>query len=84
MNPKPSLAQCIVLDDIDTDGVWWDLASGRWHSTYTKGDVTVQVDILHRDGYIKIVDDSITVTPMGRQVLSRRPYGELVERLNRR
>lgn len=84
MNPKPSLVQCLVLHEIADDGVWFDLATGKWHSTYMKGVVTVQVDILYRNGYIKIVDDSVTVTPMGRQVLSRRPYGELVERLNRR
>ena len=84
MNPKPSLTQCLVLHEIDDDGVWFDLASGKWHSTYTRGNVTTQVTILHRDGYINIVDDQVSLTPMGRQVLARRPYGDLVERINSR
>ena len=82
MNPKPSLIQCLVLHEIDDDGVWFDLGTGKWHSTYTKGNVTTQVDILHRDGYIKIVEDEISLTPMGRQVVDRRPYADVVEKIN--
>lgn len=87
MNPKPSLIQCLVLHDIDDDGVWFDVTSGRWHSTHVRNDVTVQVDILHRDGYIHIGDEvvpEVAVTAAGFEVLDRRPLGELLERLNGR
>lgn len=86
MNPKPSTVQCLVLHDIADDGVWFDMTSGRWHSTHVRNDVTVQVDILHRGAYVHISNDvipKITVTPIGKQVLDRRPLGELLERLNR-
>ena len=83
MNPKPSLIQCLVLHDIADDGVWFDLASGRWHSTHLVRDVSVQVEVLLRGAYIKIVDDQISVTPIGKLVLDRRPLGELLERINR-
>lgn len=82
MNPKPSLIQCLVLHEVDDGGVWFDMVTGKWHSTYTRGVVTVQVDILHRDGYINIVDDEVSLTPMGRQVLDRRPYADVVEKIN--
>ncbi len=82
MNPKPSLVQCLVLHEVDDDTVWFDIVTGRWHSTYMKGDVTMQVSILHRDGYVNIVDDQISLTPMGRQVLDRRPYADVVEKIN--
>ena len=82
MNPKPSLVQCLVLHEIDDGTVWFDLGTGKWYSTYTKGVVTTQMDILHRDGYINIVDDQVSVTPMGRQVLDRRPYADVVEKIN--
>lgn len=87
MNPKPSLIQCLVLHDIADDGVWFDVTSGRWHSTHVRNDVTVQVDILHRDGYVHITDDvvpQIVVSLSGAAVLQRRPLAELVERLNSR
>jgi DNA-binding PadR family transcriptional regulator len=46
------------------------------------------VDILHRDGYVTIVstgpDSSIQLTDKGREVLARRPLGELLERINSR
>lgn len=82
MNPKPSLVQCLVLHEIDDGTVWFDLVTGKWHSTYGRGCVSVQVDILHRDGYVNIVDDQISLTPMGRQVLDRRPYADVVEKIN--
>ena len=85
MNPKPSLPQCLVLHEIDDDSVWFDLITGKWHTSYNRGDCTVQVDILHRDGYVYISPDVIPVislTDAGREVLARRPYAELVERLN--
>jgi hypothetical protein len=87
MNPKPSLAQCLVLHDIADDGVWFDVTSGKWHSTYLSKDVTVQVDLLHRDGYIYISADpvpEVAITLSGVAVLDRRPLGELVERINSR
>jgi hypothetical protein len=88
VNPKPSLIQALTLHDIADDGVWFDIVSGRWHSTHVRNDVTVQVDILHRDGYVTIVstgpDSSIQLTDKGREVLARRPLGELLERINSR
>jgi len=87
MNPRPSLVQCLVLHDIADDDVWFDVTSGKWHSTFTRGDVTKQVSILHRDGYISISADPVPklrVLPIGKQVLDRRPLGELVEKLNSR
>jgi hypothetical protein len=87
MNPKPSLAQCLVLHDIADDGVWFDVTSGKWHSTHLSKDVTQQVDLLHRDGYIYIGDDpvpEVSITLKGVGVLERRPLGELVERVNSR
>lgn len=87
MNPKPSLVQCLVLHDIEDDRVWFDVTSGRWHSTCVRDHVTLQVNILHRDGYIAISEDPVpqlSLTPMGRQVLARRPFAELTERLNSR
>ena len=86
-NPKPSLAQCLVLHDIADDGVWFDMITGKWHSTHLSKDVTVQVDLLHRDGYIYISDDvvpQIMVTLAGVEVLDRRPLAETVERINSR
>lgn len=85
MNPKPSLIQALVLHDIVDDGVWFDIVSGRWHSTHVRNDVTVQVDILHRDGFIHIGDEVVpTVVPTeaGFQVLERRPLTELLEKIN--
>lgn len=87
MNPKPSLPQCLVLHDIEDDGVWFDIVSGRWHSTHVRGDVTLQVSILHRGAYVTISSEpepKISLTPLGRQVLQRRPLGELLERINSR
>lgn len=81
-NSKPSLPQCLVLHDIADDGVWLDIVSGRWHSTHIRNDVTLQVDILHRDGYITIVNDVIGVSASGWAALERRPLFELLERLN--
>jgi hypothetical protein len=86
MNPKPSLVQALVLHDVADDGVWFDVLSGKWHSTHLAKDVSLQMEILHRDGYIwighEVVPDA-TLTLAGVEVLSRRPLGELVERLNR-
>lgn len=82
MNPKPSLVQCLVLHEINDDTVWFDMMTGRWHATYVKSDVSTQMNILHRDGYINIVDDKVSLTPMGRQVLQRRPYADVVEKIN--
>lgn len=84
MNPKPSLVQCLVLHEIQDDTVWFEEVTGKWHSTYTRNAVSQQIDILQRDGYIKIVDYAVSLTPLGRQVLKRRPYAELVEKLNSR
>jgi hypothetical protein len=87
VNPRPSLAQCLVLHDIADDGVWFDVTSGKWHSTHLSKDVTQQVDLLHRDGYIYISDDPVpeaAITLKGVGVLDRRPLGELVERMNSR
>lgn len=84
MNPKPSLVQCLVLHEVADDGVWLDMVTGKWHSTYRRNKVCEQINILHREGYIKIVDDVVSVTPMGAQVLRRRPYAEIVEKLNSR
>lgn len=87
MNPKPSLPQCLVLHDIADDGVWFDMMSGRWHSTHVRNDVTLQVSILHRDAYVTIsgeLEPKISLTPLGRQVLARRPLGELLDRMNSR
>lgn len=84
MNPKPSLVQALVLHEIDDNGVWFDTVTGTWQSTYRKNKVCEQINILHRDGYIKIVDTVVSVTPMGAQVLRRRPYAEIVEKLNSR
>jgi hypothetical protein len=87
MNPKPSLVQCVVLHDIADDGVWFDVTSGKWHSTHLSKDVTQQVSLLHRDGYIYISDDPIpevAITLKGVGVLDRRPLMELVERINSR
>lgn len=88
MNPKPSLPQVLVLHDVADDGVWFDMVTGRWHSTHVRNDVTVQVDILHRDGFVRIEssgpDSSIQLTAKGEEVLQRRPLGELLERLNSR
>lgn len=85
MNPKPSLIQALVLHDINDDGVWFDLATGRWHSTHIKNDVTTQINILHRDGYIHIDGDlqpQVVLTDAGFEVLERRPLGDLVEKIN--
>lgn len=84
MNPKPSLPQCLVLHEVADGTVWFDQVTGKWHTTYGRGDASVQVNILHRDGYINIVDDLITLTPLGKQVLDRRPYADVVEKLNSR
>lgn len=87
MNPKPSLVQVLVLHDIADDGVWFDVTSGRWHSTHLSKDVSVQVDLLHRDGYIYISNDvvpEVAITLSGVEVLDRRPLAETVERLNSR
>jgi hypothetical protein len=87
MNPKPSLIQCLVLHHIADDDVWFDVVTGKWHCMFTRGDVTVQVDILHRDGYICISADPVPqlgILPIGKQVLDRRPLAELVEKLNSR
>jgi hypothetical protein len=82
MNPKPSLPQVLVLHEVADGTVWFDMVTGKWHTTYGRGNASVQVDILHRNGYVNIVDDVITLTPMGKQVLDRRPYAEVVEKLN--
>ena len=82
MNPKPSLPQVLVLHEVADGTVWFDVVSGKWHTTYGRGDASVQVDILHRHGYVNIVDDLITLTPLGKQVLDRRPYADVVEKLN--
>lgn len=84
MNPKPSLPQVLVLHEVADGTVWFDMVTGKWHTTYGRSDASVQVDILHRDGYVNIVGDLITLTPMGKQVLDRRPYAEVVEKLNGR
>lgn len=88
MNPKPSLPQCLVLHDVADDGVWFDIVSGRWHSTHVRNDVTVQVDILHRDGFVRIesvgTDSSIQLTAKGVEAVNRRPLAELLERINSR
>ncbi len=88
MNPRPSLAQCLVLHDVADDGVWFDITSGRWHSTHVRNDVTTQVEILHRDGFVAIdstqLHSSIQITDRGHQVLQRRPLLDLLERLNSR
>lgn len=86
MNPKPSLVQALVLHYIANDEVWFDVTSGRWHSVYGKNEISLQMSILHRDGYITISDEPIPkpgLTAAGREVLRRRPYAELVEKLNR-
>lgn len=85
MNPKPSLVQALVLHDIADDGVWFDVTSGRWHSTHLSKDVSVQMEILLRNGYVDISHDVIpqaTLTLSGMQVLDRRPLAETVERVN--
>lgn len=87
MNPKPSLVQCLVLHDIVDDGVWFDVLTGKWHSTYLSKDVSLQIELLHRDGYIWIgheVVPDIALTLAGVEVLSRRPLADTVERLNSR
>lgn len=85
MNPKPSLIQCLVLHDIADDGVWFDVVSGKWHSTHLSKDVSLQIELLHRDGYIWIsheVVPDLTLTLAGLEVLQRRPLGDLVEKIN--
>ena len=87
MNPRPSLVQVLVLRDIVDDGVWFDVTSGRWHSTHLSKDVSVQVDILHRDGYVHITDaviPEVALTLAGVAVLDRRPLAETMERVNSR
>jgi hypothetical protein len=87
MNPKPSLVQCLVLHDVADDGVWFDVTSGKWHSTHLSKDVTQQVDLLHRDGYIYISDEAVpevAITLKGVEVLDRRPLTDVVERVNSR
>ena len=87
MNPKPSLVQSLVLHDIADDGVWFDVLSGRWHSTHLSKDVSTQMDILHRDGYIWINDEVIPnagITVKGVEAMARRPLAETVERVNSR
>ena len=86
MNPRPSLVQALVLHDVADDGVWFDVISGKWHSTHLRKDVSTQMEILHRDGYIRIGEGPIPSTELtvaGVEALGRRPLGELVERLNR-
>jgi hypothetical protein len=87
MNPKPSIVQALVLHDIADDGVWFDMMSGKWHSTHLSKEVSTQMDILHRDGYINIGNEvipTVALTDKGQQVLDRRPLSETVERLNSR
>lgn len=85
MNPKPSLVQCLVLHDIADDGVWFDVTTSRWHSQHLRKDVTVQVELLHRDGYIwlghEVVPD-LVLTLSGLQVLARRALSEVLEKVN--
>lgn len=89
MNPKPSLYQAMVLHEIDEgrlkwrDGDWWVVGSYRNHK------VTLQVQKLEQGGFVTLwVGDSGTVisaiTHKGRDVLKRRPFGDLVDQLNRR
>ncbi len=85
MSPKPSVVQCIVLHDIADDGVWFDTVLGKWQSTHLAKDVSLQMEILLRGGYVEISDEPIplpSITPKGEEVLHRRGLSELIERLN--
>jgi len=70
------------LHEVADGTVWFDMVTGRWHTTYGRGNASVQMEILHRNGYVSIVDEVASLTPLGRQVLERRPYAEVVEKLN--
>lgn len=86
MNPKPSLAQCLVLHHIADDEVWQDIVSLRWHSMYGRGDCTVQVQILLREGYVLENETHgsplLSLTAKGREALDRRPLTEVLEKVN--
>lgn len=81
-NPAPSLVQCLVLHGVADDDVWFDMVTGQWHCMHYRGKVTQQVDILHRDGYINIINYVVSLTDRGRAAVSRRSVAEIVEKLN--
>ena len=87
MNPKPSLVQVLVLYDVADDGVWFDAMSGKWHSTHLSKEVSMQMEILLRDGYITISSDvmpTASLTASGHEVLGRRSLLETANKVNRR
>lgn len=86
--PRPTLPQCRVLHEID-DGRAWQRGH-HWYVTGSHRDikVTQQVKILIAGGWVTLEcdrlgeDPRLHVTAKGHQVLQRRPWGELVEKLN--
>lgn len=89
MNPKPSLYQAMVLHEIDQGLVWW--RDNDWWITgsYRNHKVTQQVEKLEQGGFAKLWrnDSGVVigqVTDKGKDVLARRPLGDLLDQLNRR
>lgn len=89
MNPRPSLYQCVVLHEVADGRVF--LRGGDWFiaGSYRDHKVTQQVRKLVELKALSFEVDSLGgeaylhVTDAGKLVMDRRPWSELLEKMNR-